>query len=194
MPHCAEHHRLAQPQAEEGGGVYSGVQARDDARPEGGHHLGAEVPFGGGEVVVANPPPQCRAASTTSPPARSRPLCRPLKWARRGARLAATGAEIVVADMFDPSQVQAALSGVQRLYYVPPWHPHVLHSAVAFATAAHREGVEAAVGLSQWLAQPDHPSLATRHNWLIDRLFADLPGVAHVVVNPGFFADNYLRG
>ena len=112
----------------------------------------------------------------------------------RSERLAATGAEVVVADMFDPVQVQAALAGVQRLYYVPPWHPHVLHSAVAFATAARREGVEAVVGLSQWLAQPDHPSLATRHNWLIDRLFADLPGVAHVVVNPGFFADNYLRG
>ncbi len=112
----------------------------------------------------------------------------------RSERLAATGAEVVVADMFDPGQVQAALSGVQRLYYVPPWHPHVLHSAIAFATAAQREGVEAVVGLSQWLAQPDHPSLATRHNWLIDRLFADLPGVAHVVVNPGFFADNYLRG
>lgn len=67
-------------------------------------------------------------------------------------------------------------------------------SAECSGSTTCREGVEAVVGLSQWLAQPDHPSLATRHNWLIDRLFADLPGVAHVVVNPGFFADNYLRG
>lgn len=48
------------------------------------------------------------------------------------------------------------------------------------------------MGLSQWLASPDHPSLASRQNWMVDRLFSQLPGVAHVNINPGFFADNYL--
>lgn len=112
----------------------------------------------------------------------------------RSRRLAASGAEIVVADMFDPVQVQVAMRNVQRLYFVPPWHPHMLHSAVTFATAARQEGVEAIVGLSQWLAQPDHPSLATRQNWLVDRIFAMVSDAAHVIVNPGFFADNYLQG
>ncbi|CAN5454388.1 SDR family oxidoreductase [soil metagenome] len=112
----------------------------------------------------------------------------------RSRRLAEAGAEVVVADMFDHQQVAAAMRDVQRLYYVPPWHPHMLHSAVTFATAARDEGVEAVVGLSQWLAQPDHPSLATRQNWLTDRLFDLVPDAAHVVVNPGFFADNYLQG
>jgi hypothetical protein len=32
----------------------------------------------------------------------------------------------------------------------------------------------------------------TRQHWLIDRLFSMTPGVAHTVVNPGFFADAYL--
>lgn len=112
----------------------------------------------------------------------------------RSRRLAAAGAEVVVADMFDPVQVAAAMRDVQRLYYVPPWHPHMIDSAVTFATAAHHEGVEAVVGLSQWLAQPDHPSLATRQNWLVDRLFTAVPAATHTVVNPGFFADNYLHG
>jgi hypothetical protein len=69
----------------------------------------------------------------------------------------------------------------------------MIQSAAAFAVAAREARLEAVVGLSQWLAAADHPSLATRQNWLVDHLFAMLPGAAHVIINPGFFADNYLR-
>ena len=56
----------------------------------------------------------------------------------RSARLRASGAEVVVGDMFDIQQIQAALDGVDRLYFNPPYHPHALDSAVAFAVAARR--------------------------------------------------------
>jgi NAD(P)H dehydrogenase (quinone) len=112
---------------------------------------------------------------------------------KRSARLRALGAEVVVADIFDIQQVQAAMDGVDRLYYNPPYHPHALDSAVAFAVAARRSGVEAVVALGQWLASPEHPSLSTRQAWLTDRLFELLPDSAHVAVDPGFFADNYLQ-
>jgi NAD(P)H dehydrogenase (quinone) len=111
----------------------------------------------------------------------------------RSARLRALGAEVVVADIFDIQQVQAAMDGVDRLYYNPPYHPHALDSAVAFAVAAQRSGVEAVVALGQWLASPEHPSLSTRQAWLTDKLFELLPDSAHVAVDPGFFADNYLQ-
>jgi NAD(P)H dehydrogenase (quinone) len=111
----------------------------------------------------------------------------------RSARLRAQGAEVVVADMFDIQQVQTALDGVDRLYFNPPYHPHALDSAVAFAVAARRSGVEAVVALGQWLASPEHPSLMTRQAWLTDRLFELLPDTAHVAVDPGYFADNYLQ-
>ncbi len=110
----------------------------------------------------------------------------------RDARLEALGAEVAVADAFDPLQVRAALDGVSRIFYVPPWHPYMIQSAVVFATEARRARVEAVVGLSQWLAAPAHPSLATRQNWLVDQLFGLVPDAAHVVVRPGFFADNYV--
>jgi len=32
----------------------------------------------------------------------------------------------------------------------------------------------------------------TRQHWLVDRLFSTMPGVAHTIVRPGFFADAYL--
>jgi NAD(P)H dehydrogenase (quinone) len=111
----------------------------------------------------------------------------------RSARLRAVGAEVVVADMFDIQQVAAAVDGVDRVFFNPPYHPHILDSAVAFAVAARRSGVEAVVALGQWLASPEHPSLMTRQHWLIDKLFELLPDTAHVAVDPGFFADNYLN-
>jgi NAD(P)H dehydrogenase (quinone) len=111
----------------------------------------------------------------------------------RSTRLRALGAEVVVGDMFDIRQVQAALDGVDRLYFNPPYHPHALDSAAAFAVAARRSGVEAVVALGQWLASPEHPSLMTRQAWLTDKLFELLPDTAQVAVNPGYFADNYLQ-
>ena len=111
----------------------------------------------------------------------------------RSARLRDLGAEVVVADMFDIQQVTAAMGGVDRLYFNPPWHPHVLDSAVAFAVATRRAGVEVVVALGQWLASPEHPSQMTRHAWLTDQLFELLPNTAHVAVDPGYFADGYLQ-
>jgi NAD(P)H dehydrogenase (quinone) len=111
----------------------------------------------------------------------------------RSDRLRAKGAEVVIADIFDIQEVAAAVDGVDRLFFNPPYHPHALDSAVAFAVAARRSGVEAVVALGQWLASPEHPSLMTRQHWLIDKLFELLPDTAHVAVDPGFFADNYLQ-
>src|SRR3981189_2890567 len=111
----------------------------------------------------------------------------------RSARLRDLGAEVVVADMFDIQQVTAAMAEVDRLYFNPPYHPHVLDSAVAFARAARRGGGEAGGALGQWLASPEHPSLMTRQAWLTDKLFELLPDTAHVAVDPGYFADNYLQ-
>lgn len=115
------------------------------------------------------------------------------KHDRRSERLVALGAEIVVADLFDPIQLRAAMAGVSRAYYCGPWHPHMLQSATAFALAAEESRLESIVGLSQWIASPDHPSLATRQQWLVDQLWPKLQGVAHTIVNPGFFADNYMQ-
>ncbi len=110
----------------------------------------------------------------------------------RSARLRAQGAEIAVADSSDIERVTGALKDVQRAYFCPPYDPYMIQGAVAFAVAAKEAGLEHIVGLSQWLASPSHPSLLTRQSWLMDRLFSMTPGVAHTIVNPGFFADGYL--
>src|SRR5580692_4370872 len=110
----------------------------------------------------------------------------------RSALLKAQGAEIAVADMSDVERIADALRDVQGAYYCPPLDPYMIQGAVAFTVAAKEARLERIVSLTQWLASPSHPSLMTRQHWLADRLFSMLPGVAHTIVNPGFFADSYL--
>jgi NAD(P)H dehydrogenase (quinone) len=110
----------------------------------------------------------------------------------RSARLKAQGAQVAVADMSDVERIADALEEVQGAYYCPPIDPYMLQGAVAFAVAAKEARLEHIVGVTQWLASPSHPSLMTRQHWLVDRLFSMTPGVAHTIVNPGFFAENYL--
>jgi len=104
------------------------------------------------------------------------------------------GAEVVMADIFDPGQLTNAMRGVQRAYYCPPYHPFVIQSASTFAAAARETGLEQIVGLSQWLAGPNHPALMSRQHWLIDQMFRALPGTGYTTIMPGFFADSpYLE-
>ena len=110
----------------------------------------------------------------------------------RSARLRARGAEIAVVQLTDTERIADSLTGIQRAYYCPPSDPYMIQGAVAFAVAAREAHLEHIVSLTQWLASPSHPSLMTRQHWLADRLFSAIPGVAHTLVNPGFFADAYL--
>ena len=110
----------------------------------------------------------------------------------RSERLKAQGAEIAVADMSDVERVANALEDVQRAYYCPPTDPYMIQGAAAFAVAAKEARLEHIVGMTQWLAGPSHPSLMTRQHWLVDRLFSAIPGVAHTIIKPGFFADDYM--
>lgn len=111
----------------------------------------------------------------------------------RSERLKKDGVEVVAADLFDPEQLFRAMQGTSRAYYCPPFNSYMIQSAAAFVVSAQKARLEAIVGLSQWLASPSHPSLLTRQHWLVDHLFSMIPGVTHTIVNPGYFADNYLR-
>ena len=111
----------------------------------------------------------------------------------RSERLGTAGAEIAVGSLTDLADVERALAGVQRAYFCPPWGPDLLHVVSTFAVAAREARLESLVALSQWLASPRHPSAATRGLWLMERTLPWVPGIAVTIVNPGFFADNYMR-
>jgi uncharacterized protein YbjT (DUF2867 family) len=111
----------------------------------------------------------------------------------RSHALRQRGAEVVVADLFDPEQLVAALRGVHRAYCVTLFKPDLAQAARAFADAARQTRLETVVQLSQWLSHPAHPSIQTRETWEADQALAAVGGTDHIIVNPGMFADNFLR-
>lgn len=111
----------------------------------------------------------------------------------RSNNLRKLGAEVVVADMYDPEQLYVALRGTTRAYYLPLMRPYMIQAANAFAVAAREAKLEFVVQMSQWSSCASHPTAMTRQTWLIDRVFSMIPGVAHTIFNPGMFADNFLR-
>ncbi len=111
----------------------------------------------------------------------------------RSAGLRRLGMEIVQADLFDADQMTAAMRGVQRAYYLPPFHQRMVQSAETFVAAAKATRLESFVGVTQWLSSPTHPSVLTRQHAAVDRLFGQLTDIGFTTVQPGLFADTYLR-
>ena len=111
---------------------------------------------------------------------------------QRSEALAQAGASIFVGDLIESDDLRQAMRGVQRAYFAAPWTPTQLHGAMNFAVAAEDAELEVVVAVTQWLAHPNHPSVATRQSYLTDRIFSGMAKVDTVTVNTGWFADNYM--
>jgi NAD(P)H dehydrogenase (quinone) len=112
---------------------------------------------------------------------------------QRSEHLKAKGAEIVVGSLTDPTDLRTAMAGARRAYFCVPNEAGYLKAAAIFTVVAAEQKLEAVVAMSQWLSNPNHPSVHTREVWLADRLFALLPGTAVTTINVGFFADNDMQ-
>jgi NAD(P)H dehydrogenase (quinone) len=112
---------------------------------------------------------------------------------QRSERLKAKGADIVVGSLTDITDLRTAMAGARRAYFCFPNEAGYLKAAAIFTVVATEQHLETVVAMSQWLSQPNHPSVHTRETWLADRLFALLPGTAVTYINPGFFADNEMQ-
>ncbi|MFJ9370704.1 NAD(P)H-binding protein [Nocardia sp. NPDC101769] len=112
----------------------------------------------------------------------------------RSTRLREAGADVRVGSLEDLSDLTANLTGVQRAYFCPPLEPGTLRRATLFATAAQSAHLEIVVALSQWVADPLHPAVHAREKWLSNQVLQSISKADLVVVNPGWFADNYLAG
>jgi NAD(P)H dehydrogenase (quinone) len=106
----------------------------------------------------------------------------------RSKRLQQQGAEVVYGDLLDFGQVRAALSGVQRAYFVYPIRPGILQATAYFAQAAKEANVDGIVNMSQVSAREDAKSNAATDHWLSERLF-DWSGVTVAHIRPTYFAE-----
>jgi len=111
----------------------------------------------------------------------------------RSDALQKDGAEIFIGNMANINDLEKALLGIQRAYFIAPWEKEQLNMAMSFAVAAkNSESLEAIVAISQWLSHPTHPSKATRETYLTDEIFSMLPNISCTTINVGWLADNYM--
>ncbi len=110
----------------------------------------------------------------------------------RSEALRKAGAEVVIGNLFDYSDLRRALVDVQRAYYNPPLTPSLLHGAMLFALAAEEAGLETVALMSQWNPHPAHPVPITRDHWIANNVYRWMPNVDVIHVNPGLFAFMYL--
>ena len=110
----------------------------------------------------------------------------------RSEFLQTLGAQIRVGNLQDINDVRGAMKDVQRAYFCAPLLRDGLGASAVFAAAAEERRLEVVVALSQWLADPRHPSIHTRETWLADKMLSWMPHVDLVTINPGWFADNYM--
>lgn len=108
-------------------------------------------------------------------------------------RLEERGAEVALGSITNYSELQQALSGVQRVYYCHPIIPNLLANTKMFARIAKQENIEAVVNVGQYLSELEsHPSKQTNEHKLGYQVLDDADiGASHVI--PGWFADNAMN-
>jgi uncharacterized protein YbjT (DUF2867 family) len=101
----------------------------------------------------------------------------------RAVALRDMGAEVVVGDLREITDVLAAVRGVRRAFFTYPV------TDGAFAAAARREGLERVVEVSQLAASPDAGTPRMRQHWVAEEVF-DWAGVGAVHLRAGVFFEN----
>jgi NAD(P)H dehydrogenase (quinone) len=114
----------------------------------------------------------------------------------RAAALRAAGAEVVVGDLLEPSDVYRIVSGSRRVYFGMSVSPGYLEATVTMAAVTREVGVDALVNISQMTVsqmsiQNTTKSRQQRQHWLSEQALA-WAGVPVVTIRPTMFMESLL--
>ena len=114
----------------------------------------------------------------------------------RSASLRAAGAEVVVGDLLEPTDVYRVVSGCQRVYFGMSVAAGYLEAALTMAAVARAIGVSTIVNMSQMTVsqmsiQSTTPSHQQRQHWLSEQalMWSGVPGVT---IRPTMFLETLL--
>lgn len=104
---------------------------------------------------------------------------------------ALAGVEVAGGDSSAPETLVDALTGVAKVYYVPPTHPGWDATQTAFIEMAADAGVRHFVKMSALGASADEPSMSLRFHRKGERDLED-SGMAYTFIRPNSFFQNSL--
>jgi uncharacterized protein YbjT (DUF2867 family) len=111
--------------------------------------------------------------------------------AAKAAGLRAPGIELVEGDLLDPRSLEAALTGVDRAFLLPPNDRRAGEGCRAFIEAAGVAGIRHVVKLSALNAGPEAPSAILREHAAVDDALVR-SGLAWTILRPNSFMQNLL--
>src|SRR5437667_2493203 len=114
----------------------------------------------------------------------------------RAAALRAAGADVVVGDLLEPSDVYRVVSGCRRAYFGMSVSAGYLEATVSMAAVAREVGVEALVNMSQMTVsqmsiQNTTKSRQQRQHWLSEQALA-WSGLPVVNIRPTMFLESFF--
>jgi len=114
----------------------------------------------------------------------------------RSAALRTAGAEVVVGNLLDPTDVYRVVNGCQRIYFGMSVSAGYLEATVTMAAVAREVGVNALVNISQMTVsqmsiQNTTPSPQQRQHWLSEQVLA-WSGLPVVTIRPTMFLESLL--
>jgi uncharacterized protein YbjT (DUF2867 family) len=115
----------------------------------------------------------------------------------RAAALRAAGAEVVVGDLLEPTDVYRVVSGCRRVYFGLSVSAGYLEASVTMAAVAREVGVDVLVNMSQMTVsqmsiQNTTPSPQQRQHWLSEQALA-WSGLPVVTIRPTVFLEGFFR-
>jgi uncharacterized protein YbjT (DUF2867 family) len=114
----------------------------------------------------------------------------------RAAALRAVGAEVVVGDLLDPTDVYRIVSGCRRVYFGMSVSAGYLEATMTVAAVAREVGVDAVVNMSQMTVsemsiQNTTSSRQQRQHWLGEQAL-EWSGLPVVTVRPTMFLESFF--
>jgi uncharacterized protein YbjT (DUF2867 family) len=110
----------------------------------------------------------------------------------KGAQAEAAGAEIAVGDATDAAALDAALQGVERVFFVLPASPDQVGQETDVVDAIVRAGAPPAVKLSVISADPGSPVRFAAAHGRVEELLGEA-GVPHTLLRPTDYMQNAFR-
>jgi uncharacterized protein YbjT (DUF2867 family) len=114
----------------------------------------------------------------------------------RAAGLRTAGAEVVIGDLLDPTDVHRVVSGCRCVYFGMSVSAGYLEATVTMAAVAREVGVDALVNMSQMTVsqmsiQHTTPSHQQRQHWLGEQALA-WSGLPVVTIRPTMFLETFF--
>jgi NAD(P)H dehydrogenase (quinone) len=112
----------------------------------------------------------------------------------RAAALRASGAEVMVGDLLEPTDVYRVVSGCRRAYFGMSVSAGYLEAALTMAAVAREVGVSALVNMSQMTVsqmsiQNTTPSHQQRQHWLTEQVLS-WSGLPVITIRPTMFLES----